>query len=58
MLFIITVCRQIVKQDQHLSTLTEGLSRCASSDPMPLRGLRWKWSNASPYGHSDAHQTA
>ncbi len=53
MLPIITVCRQIVKQDQHLSTL-----RCASSDPMPLRGLRWKWANASPYGRSDAHQTA
>lgn len=55
---IIAVDHQTVKHDQHLSTLTEGLSRCASTDPMPLRGLRWKWANASPYGRSGAHQTA
>jgi hypothetical protein len=61
MFLIISVRHEIVKRDQHLSALsalsaltaltalTEGLSRCASSDPMPLRGLRWKWANASPY---------
>ena len=58
MSLIIAVDHQVVKYDQYLSALTEGLSRCASSGPMPLRGLRWKWANASPYGRSGAHQTA